>query len=422
MPAKNFQKTILKNGVRVVTEKHPHSKAISIGFWILTGSRDEGAADFGVSHFLEHLVFKGTKTKSAFEIAKYLEQYGGDLNAFTTKEYTCYHALVLSDHWKKSCEILSDLVCNMSINNKDFTNEKGVILQEIGMSDDEYEEQAMDIFFEKTFKNNPLGRPILGDIKSVSNMKLSQLKANYKVRYSADQIIVTASGNLDHEELAKYLEKLLKNKKTSTWKTKRKKPQFYPVREVVEKETEQVQFLLAWPTVTFKSHFRFEAVVLSALLGGGMSSRLFQSAREKKGLVYNIESNLNTFTDVGIMIISGSGETKNIEPLFQVIKKELLKIKENGVSKKDLEMFKTQICGTILLGSDEIENRMTSLAVNEMIFGKYKSVEQVIEEINKVSVKSMNEFIKKHCQFDKTSGLLYGDKVSEMTWWKDYQI
>lgn len=419
---RDFQKSVLSNGIRVLTEKHPHSRAVSVGFWVLTGSRDEDTKTYGISHLLEHLVFKGTKTKSTYEIAKYLEQYGGDLNAHTTKEYTCYHALVLKDHWLKACEILSDLVSNMSLSAHDFKNEKGVVLQEIGMTDDQPEEQSFDMFFEKSLTGNPIGKPILGTLKSIAELKYSQVREYYKERYAANQLIISAAGNIEHDELVTAVEKLLKSKKKTSWQPERKKPKLSPIREAIEKDTEQVQFIFGWPSATFRDKHRFEAVIVNALLGGGMSSRLFQSVREKKGLAYSIESYLNTFTDYGLMTVSGSAEAKNIEPLAKVVRSELIKLRDKGLSRKDLDMFKTQVVGVILLGTDEIENRMNSLGVNEMVFGRYRSVDDVVQEIQDVSLRSINEYIDKYFHYETTAGLIYGQGVEKMDWWKEYDL
>ncbi len=287
----------------MVTEDHPNSRAIAIGVWVLTGTRDEAPEQAGISHLLEHLVFKGTKTRNAYQIAKSLEEVGGELNAYTTKEYTCYHALVLKDHWEKALEVLCDLVSNMKVSSADYKTEKGVILQEIAMTDDSHEEIAHDLFFEKALKNHNLGKPILGTVASVARMSQRDVMAYYKKNYSGSNIIVSAAGNLEHDKFTKMTEKLLKTKKKTKLIIDRQKPKFHPIREVVEKQSEQVHFLMGLPSITFRDKYRFEAYIVNALLGGGMTSRLYQSVREKRGLVYTIYSSLNTFSDFGMMLV-----------------------------------------------------------------------------------------------------------------------
>lgn len=418
-----FNKSELSNGIRVVSEKHSGSRAVSISIWVLTGTRDEAPEVAGISHLLEHLVFKGTKTRSAYQIAKSLEALGGDLNAYTTREYTCYHALVLKDHWEMALDVLSDLISNMSVTAKDFDLEKGVILQEIAMSEDSHEEVIYDVFYSQVYGQHPLARPILGSPASVAMMKQKQVMDYYKSTYTGQNIIVSAAGCLDHAELMKGVKARLGAKKPIAKKSSRKAPRWLVRRHVVEKQAEQVHMLLGLPTASFRDKSRFEAVIANTLLGGGMTSRLYQSVREKKGLVYTIHSSLNTHIDSGMLTIYAGTETKNARKVGDLISSEFKKLKKRGVSKADVEMFKTQVIGGILLGSDDIENRMTSLAVNEIVFGKYKSVDTVIDEIKAVNVDSVNNYIRHEMDLSKASGVLLGPGVSELqTWWTELEL
>lgn len=406
-----------------MSELHPGSRAVSISIWVLTGTRDETPEVAGISHLLEHLVFKGTKTRSAYQIAKSLEALGGDLNAYTTREYTCYHAMVLKDHWEKALDVLSDLVSNMHLNKKEFGLEKGVILQEIAMSEDSHEELIYDIFYEQVYGAHPLARPILGTPKSIALMKQNQVMDYYKKTYSGGNIIISAAGCLDHDELMSGIEKRLGAKKKTILKNTRKYPRWLKRRHVVEKQAEQVHMLLGFPTASFKDKHRFEAVITNTLLGGGMTSKLYQSVREKKGLVYTIHSSLNTHIDSGMLTIYAGTEVKNAKKVGDLISKEFQKIRKQGVTKHDVEMFKTQVIGSILLGSDDIENRMTSLAVNEIVFGRYRSVESVIDEIKEVSVDSVNHYIRHELDLDKASGVLLGPGVNELkSWWDELSL
>lgn len=418
-----FKKTELANGIRVLSEAHPVSRAVCISIWVLTGTRDETPEVMGISHLLEHLVFKGTKTRSAYQIAKSLEALGGDLNAYTTREYTCYHAMVLKDHWEQALDVLTDLVSNMHLNKKEFGLEKGVILQEIAMSEDSHEELAYDVFYEQVYGKHPLGRPILGTPASIALMKQNQVMEYYKNTYSGKNIIVSASGSIDHQDLLDGVQKRLGSKKKIALKNTRKAPRWLTRRHVVEKQAEQVHMLLGFPTASFKDKNRFEAVITNTLLGGGMTSKLYQSVREKRGLVYTIHSSLNTHMDSGMLTIYAGTEVKNARKVGDLISKEFGKIRKNGVSRADVEMFKTQIIGSILLGSDDIENRMTSLAVNEIVFGKFRSVESVIEEIKAVTVDSVNDYLRHDLDLEKTSGVLLGPGVNELkSWWNDLKL
>lgn len=418
-----FKKSELSNGIRVVSELHPGSRAVSMGIWVLTGTRDETPDVAGISHLLEHLVFKGTKTRSAYQIAKSLEALGGELNAYTTREYTCYHALVLKDHWEKALDVLADLVSNMKLTQKEFDLEKGVILQEIAMSEDSHEDMVYDVFYEQVYGAHPLGRPILGTPVSVARMKQTQVMNYYKKTYTGKNIIISASGCIDHDDLMAGIQKRLGNKKKSELKNTRKVPRWLSRRHVVEKQAEQVHMLLGLPTASFQDKHRFEAVVTNTLLGGGMTSKLYQSVREKRGLVYSIHSSLNTNIDSGMLTIYAGTEAKNARKVGDLISKEFAKIRKSGVTKADVEMCKTQVIGSILLGSDDIENRMTSLAVNEMVFGRYRAVESVIDEIKAVTVDSVNDYIRNVLDLDKAAGVLLGPEVTKLQdWWKDLKL
>lgn len=409
-----FKKTELSNGVRVVSEMHSESLAASIGIWVGTGTRDEEKGHEGISHFLEHLVFKGTKTRSAYQIAKALEALGGDLNAFTTREYTCYHALVLKDHWKIAMEVLSDLVNNMDLKRDDFQLEKSVILQEIAMGDDQLEELVYDVYLENCLPKHPLGRPILGTAASVGAMTQKQIMSYYREKYSGKNLIIAAAGNVDHTELVEAVEKFLGNKPKKKLKINRTKPKHRPFKVAVEKPSEQLHLLLGMPCASFKDKNRFEAFVVNALLGGGMTSKLYQSVREKKGLVYTVYSALNTFDDFGIINVYASCEKDKMKAVMKTISLELRKLAKKGISQAELEMFKTQVKGGLLLGSDDIENRMQSIGINEMVFGTYKPVMEIIEELDAVTVKSVNQYLDKTFDLKNLGAVLMGGGAEEM--------
>lgn len=400
-----------------MSELHPSSRAVSIGFWVLTGTRDESPDEAGIAHFLEHLVFKGTKKRNAYQIAKSLEALGGDLNAYTTREYTCYHAMVLKDHWEEALDVLADLVANMELTQKDFKLEKGVILQEIAMCEESQEEMIYDVFFEKVYGKHPLGKPILGSPTSIASMTQKKVMDYYRKHYGGKNIIISAAGCVDHQELLEGIEKRLANKKAAKLTVKREAPRWKHVRATVNKQAEQVHMLMGFPTASFRDKHRFESYIVNTLLGGGMTSRLYQSVREKKGLVYSIYSSLNTHVDSGMILVYAGAEAKNVTKVGNIISREFKKIKKSGVTKADVEMYKTQVIGSILLGSDDIDNRMTSLAVNEMVFGKFKSVDTVIDEIKAVTVDTVNEYIDNKFKPELFSGVLLGPEVKPLASW-----
>lgn len=401
----------------MVTENHPFSKSVSIGVWVLTGTRDEAEEEVGISHFLEHLVFKGTKKRNAYQIAKSLESLGGDLNAYTTREYTNYHCLVLREDWKLGLDVLSDLVCNMALTKKDFDLEKKVILQEIAMCDDADEEIIYDYFYSEVYKNHPLSRQILGKSETIQKMTQKKVLEFYKKYYQGSNLIVSAAGPIDHDELVIESQKLFRTRKSFNVPQTRRAPRWKVSRKIYEKEMEQAHILLGFPATSFHDKYRFEAFIVNSLLGGGMTSRLYQAVREKQGLAYSIFSSINTNVDSGNITIHAGTDSSKVKKVMHIIADELLKLKREGFKKSDIDLFKTQVRGQLLMGSDDIENRMTSLGVNEMIFNGYRSVETVIQQVEAVTEKSIRAYMREHFDLSKVSVALMGPKLKDHKEW-----
>lgn len=397
-----------------MSEQHAHSKSVALGIWVLTGTRDEKNEVLGISHFLEHLVFKGTKTKNAYQIAKSLESLGGDLNAYTTRESTTYHCQVLKEDWREGLSVLTDLVCNMRITEKDFNLEKGVILQEIMMGDDSAEDIIYDYFFETVYENHPLGRQILGKKETVQKMTIKKIVDYYKKTYQGKNLIISAAGRIDHDELVRESQRLFRSRKTYNLPNRRKPPEWVSGRKIIEKELEQTHMLIAFPAASYHDKYRLEAFVLNSILGGGMTSKLYQAVREKKGLAYSVFSMLNTQTDSGSITIYAATDTKNVKRVLNIMKRELKKIKQNGISRREVEMFKTQVRGQLLMGSEDIENRMTSLGVNEMTFGEYRSVDRVISEVEAVTFESVNKYVDTRFNLNKAAIIMIGPDVKKI--------
>lgn len=404
----------------MVSEYHPEARSVALGVWVDRGTRHEPEHQVGISHLLEHMVFKGTKKRSAYQIAKSLEALGGDLNAFTSREHTCYHALVLKDFWPEAFEVLADLTTQMQFSKKDFQVEKSVIIQEIAMSEESPEDFVFDLFFETCFRGSPLSRSILGSIKTISKMSMGEIYRHYKSHYQGTNLLVSAAGNVDHEELVNEAEKIWGGKRVRTPQIPMPKPRWKTERRLKEKETEQVHFLVGLPFPGMNSKDRFKSVVVNAALGGGMTSRLYQSIRERRGLAYSIYSTLNTFADTGILNIYAGVDGDKLEELVELVTKELSKLKKQGLKKAEVESYKTQVIGHLLLGSDDTDNRMNSIAINEFMYGQYYSPEQIVEKLKALTASEVNEFIKEWIQPDKISGVLMGPGLSQKeSWWKE---
>ncbi len=404
----SFSKSVLANGVRVVTEFHPHSNAVATGLWIETGTRDEHDHEAGLSHFLEHMVFKGTKKRNAYKIARELEAVGGDLNAFTTQEYTCFHAMSLKDDFGLQVDVLCDLVKNATFDNEELKRERSVVIQEISMTVDQPEEYLFDVFFDEIYGEHKLGRPILGTADVVGKFTKKDVLNYYNRRYANKNIIVSCAGGIDHEKVVQLVDKELGHLKRRLDMRKRTKPKFIPIRKVFHRDSEQVQILVGTPASHFKSEDRFEGFILNSLLGGGMTSKLYQTIREKRGLAYSVYSQLTSFVDVGVSTVYAGTEAKNVKTVLNLILQEFARLRKRKISESDLRLFKTQVRGAILLGADDVENRMNSLGVNEMIFAEYRSVDRIIEDIEKVTTKSLKHYVEKYLSENTLAILIMG--------------
>ncbi len=420
MPLPKYKKSLLDSGATLVTEHHSTSQSFSVGFWVDVGSRYETEKLSGITHFLEHIVFKGTKRRSAFDIAKSLEALGGDLNAFTSKEHTCFHGLVLKDDWQEAVDVLVDLVSNMKFSKKDFANEKNVIIQEIAMSEDQPDDIIYDYMLEPVFAGHTVGRPILGTLKSVYGFKENDIYDYYNDNYQGSNLVISCAGNLNHDHILNFLNKKLKARKTKGEMAKvgTSRPAFSKAMISKDKATEQTHVLMLLPSTSFRDDLRMEAFIVNSVLGGGMTSRLFQSVRETKGLAYSIQSQLHTMSDVGFITIHAACDGKKLKELVETTHKELRKLKAKGLTLKEVNFFKSQIKGGILLGSEDVENRMNSIAVNELMFKKPKSIDDIQKMINSISVDSVADYLEHHMDLDLLSGVLLGPKVeAKQSWW-----
>ena len=407
-----FSKSVLSNGTVVISERQPSSRAVSAGFWVNTGTRDEPRRLNGIAHFTEHLVFRGSKSRSGFELALALDAVGGELNAYTSRESICFHATALKEDAKLALDVLCDLVCDANFPAEDFDREREVVLQEILMTEDSPEELAFDLFFEEVYSGNALGLPILGTEKSLKATRRTDVLKFYGDHFGGRNLVISLAGSVDHASSVEYLEKRLGRAKNSKSRTRRSRARLKPFKKFVSKESEQNQIIVGFETTSYRSPRRFEAFILNALLGGGMTSKLYQSIREKRGLAYSIYSQLTTFTDTGLISVYAGTDPKFSKKVLGLIYAELERLKRRRVSKAELQLYKTQVRGSILLGADDIENRMHSLGVNEMVFGEYRSVDRVIFELDSVTVDSMNSFIEEEVNLDHLAVLVVGREGS----------
>ncbi|HMN69659.1 MAG TPA: pitrilysin family protein, partial [Bdellovibrionales bacterium] len=289
-----FQKTVLDNGIRVVTESHPFVRAVSVGVFAELGTRHENPKLGGLTHFVEHMVFKGTRKRTSFEISKSLDAVGGDLNAYTSREYTCYHATSLKEHLALSLDVLTDLCTGARLAMEEFRKEREVIVQEIQMSKDNLEEYILDMFLEKTYEGQDLGIPILGTEETLAAMKRSDLVDHYKAMFRGPRLVVSVAGPVEHDQVVEMVDKVMGKLPSRVGRRKRRSPRLRRVQEFIERPSEQTHLLLGLPSCSYRSKDRFESFVVNDLLGGGVTSRMYQKIREHKGLVYSVYSFLQS--------------------------------------------------------------------------------------------------------------------------------
>ena len=410
-----YKKTTLSNGVRILTEHHPSSRAVCAGIFVDLGTRDEPADMVGAAHFIEHMVFKGTETRDAYEIAKSLEAVGGDLNAYTTREQTCFHATSLKENLALSLDVLCDLVCNAEFDLNDLKKERDVILQEINMSTDDNDDYIFDLAFELAFKGHELSRSILGTPKTLQSITRKKLFDFYNRRYHGENLIVSVVGHVSHDEVVDVISRSLSLRRRPVPRVSRKRPQVKPFRRVISKESEQTHILLVMPSVSIKERLRFESYVANAALGGGMTSRLYQKVREQLGLAYSIYSYNQPFSDTGLQFVYAGTSAKHVDQVLGAMTKEVDRLCRKGLTRSEIEFYKTQIVGEVVLDADDIESRMNSLGYNEMLFGQYRSVDHTVADLQRVNVDLMNSYLKKYFDLGRSGVIVIGDVNEEKT-------
>lgn len=401
---------VLPNGLTIVAERHSHVRSVAVGLWVKVGSIHESLAQNGISHFIEHMVFKGTEKRTALEIATVLEGVGGDLNAFTDRELTCFHASALSEHLELAIDAISDLVIRPKFDRHDLERERKVLLRELSASEETPDDKIYEVFFKNVWEGQPLGRSVLGTKRTVQKMARSQVEGFFKTHYRPDNMILSVAGNIDPEKLVSLCEKyfVFSNTTQAPLPLKTRSPKYHARRTFVQTAADQAHLLAGFETGGFKSEHRYTSLLLSFFLGGGMSSRLFQEIREKAALSYHVDCDYISFSDAGVVLIYCALSPRAVKPCLSIIGRELALMKEQTLPDAALGFIKGQLRGTILLSSDHMETRQESLGRNEAVFGRYCSVEEVIDEIDRVTPKMIQELAQKCFLRDKESVVLVG--------------
>ena len=386
---KNIKITQLPNGIKIISEKINYVKSFSLGFWFNVGSRDETEENSGISHFLEHMFFKGTKKRSAKKIAEDIESLGGYLNAFTSKEHTCFYGRGLTDHVEKTFEVLADMVQNSVFDPKEIEKESAVVIDELYDIEDSPDELIFDKFESNIFHGNSLGMPIIGTEKNLRDFKQKDLFKYVNENYTLDRCYIVASGNVNHSELVRFAKKYMKRNFKTTNDNNRGLI-VNPTGDLyVPKETQQVHYILGRSTFGHKEKSRVKVSVLSHILGEGSSSRLFQKVREENGIAYQINSFLNSFYDISTFGIYLSTNDKSVNKAQDLIFEEIKKIKLKNVSETELDRAKEYLIGNMLMSLESTTNRMLRIAQSIIYFDKIKTVEETVKHIQSVTVKDI---------------------------------
>ena len=396
-----FRKSILENGLRVVSEATRGTQSISLGAWVLVGSRNESRSNNGISHFIEHLVFKGTKRRSAMAIARSLESVGGNLNAFTGKEATCYIAQILAKDLELAVDVLADLIQNPVFDGDELEKEKNVIHEEIRSLEDTPEELVHEYFQEHLFPHHPLGYSILGTHGSVDKFNRDSVIRYWQQYYTGNRMILSASGSVDHETLVALCEKYFFRNAGKAYPPRKCGGAFKPLQSVIPRHIFQSHICIGAPSVSYKTPAKYPLMILGTILGGGMSSRLFQNIREKHGIAYSIYSFSEFMSDCGFFGVYTSTEKENIPKILKLILREFKKLREKRIPARELSEAKTQLRGNLILGMENPMSRMSRIAKMEMHLREYITLQEVLNSVVSVSAGEIMDIaetlLNEHC-------------------------
>lgn len=383
--ATTVNKTTLPNGVRILTKKMPYFRSVSMGVWVNVGSRDESVAENGLSHFIEHMIFKGTKKRTSFNIAKEFDAIGGHTNAFTGMENTCYHAKVMDNHLETMVDILTDIFLNSVFDESEVERERMVILQEIGMLEDSPEEYVHLLAGRAYWGNDPLGRPIIGNRENISKFDAHEIKHFFRRFYQPDRIVISAAGNLEHDRFVDMVEQAFGAIRPGEILPAHVTPEGCSTVEVHHRKLEQVHLCLGTRGVAITDPRRYAFSILNTIIGGNMSSRLFQEVRERRGLAYSVYSFVVSYIDTGMFGAYAGVDPKHSRESTALIVEEMRKLQATPIDTSELQNAKEFLKGNLMLASESNDNQMVRLAQNETHFGRYIPLTEIVDNIEAVT-------------------------------------
>jgi predicted Zn-dependent peptidase len=391
------RRTVLPGGLRIVTDTLPTVRSAAFGIWVGVGSRDETPVLNGATHYLEHLLFKGTERRSALDISSALDAVGGEMNAFTAKEYTCYYARVLDNDLPLAIDVVCDMLTGSLIRQEDVDTERDVVLEEIAMTEDDPGDVVHDLFAQVMYGSSPLGRPVLGTVDTINALTRDQVAGFYKRRYRPEHLVVAAAGNVDHAKVVRLVEKAFAGSLTRTDTVPAEaRGGVRALRtagqaQILDRPTEQAHLVLGLPGLARRDERRWALGVLNSALGGGMSSRLFQEVREKRGLAYSVYSYTSAFADSGLFGIYAGCQPKRVEEVLKICREELQRVVDEGITEEELRRAIGQISGSTVLGMEDTGSLMSRVGKAELCYGTHLSVDELLAKISAVTLDDVRE-------------------------------
>ena len=411
-PSRDIRKTTLPNGLLVLTERMPHLRSVSMGVWIDSGSRDETPERNGISHFIEHMVFKGTTQRTAKQLARETDAIGGNLDAFTGKETVCFNVKVLDENVPAAMDLLADLVLNPTFAPDDVAREQSVVLEEIKMDEDNPDYLVHEVHTANFWKNDPLARSILGTAKTVSSFDEAIVRSFHATRFVPSNMLFSAAGNLEHEEMIALVTRYFGSLAPASSDTLARFPAPTPTPHITlkhKKSLEQVQLCLGVPAPAVDSPDRYVLYLLNSILGGGMSSRLFQTVREESGLAYSIYSELSPYRDTGSLSVYAGTSIEKTREMLRLIMAEFTRLKSEPVTEDELDRARNQSRGNIVLGLESSSARMSNLARQQMYYGKFTTVDEIVAAVDRVTAADVQRVANQLLRCDLISLTLLGN-------------
>jgi predicted Zn-dependent peptidase len=407
---RDIKKHALPNGLVVITETMPHVRSVSIGVWVRSGSRREAPDENGLAHFIEHMVFKGTERRSAEAIAREMDSVGGMLDAFTSKEQICFNAKVLDEHLPIAFDVIADLILRPNFDSEDVTKEQQVILEEIKMDMDNPEYLLHEVFTRGFWPQHALGRPILGTPETVKNFNRQVLKTRFASWFAPDHLVVTAAGNVAHEQVLDLVTREFGHLQPSGQHAPHIAPRTEaPIHLEKKRDLEQVHLCVGVPSVPLGHEDRFGVAVLNNLLGGGMSSRLFQNIREKRGLAYAVFSEITPYSDAGMLTVYAGSAKETVGQVLDLIVSEFRDLKKSLVTEEELTRSKNHLKGSLMLSLESTSARMSNLARQELYFRRFYSLDEILDSIEAVTREQLQSLARQYFRAEDTAVTVLGN-------------